>query len=65
MGNCTMDLMQTKVFHAKYHFLFIGNLHAHLVGFEPTTTPSTLLLQRKEMPFELELKYFIVITEIK
>ena len=27
----------------------------HLVGFEPMTSPSNLLLQGKEMPFELDL----------
>ena len=27
----------------------------HLVGLEPTTSPSTLLLQREEVLFELEL----------
>ena len=27
----------------------------HLVGLEPTTSPSTLLLQKEEVLFELEL----------
>ena len=39
----------------KYDFLFIGKLHTHLASFEPMTSPSTLLLQREKVPFELEL----------
>ena len=34
-------------------FIFIGN--AHPVGLEPTILSSTLLLQEKELPFQLEL----------
>ena len=33
---------------------FIGN-YAHPVGLEPTISSSTLLLQEKELPFQLEL----------
>ena len=36
-------------------FFFIGKLHMHSVGLEPTTSPSILLQQEKEVPFELEL----------
>ena len=36
-------------------YFFIAKIHTHLMGLEPTTSPSTLLLQREEVPFELEL----------
>ena len=34
---------------------FIVKLHTHLVGLELMKSPFTLLLQGKEVPFELEL----------
>ena len=40
----------------KTFFLWvIGKLHAYSVSLQPTTSPSTLLLQGKEIPIELEL----------
>ena len=36
------------------HIFFIGNLHTHPIGLEPTTSLSTLLLQGVEVSFELE-----------
>ena len=36
----------------KIHF-FSGRLHMHLVGFEPTNSPSIPLLGEKEVPIEL------------
>ena len=39
-----------------FSFLFyIGKLQMYPMGFEPTTSPCTLLLQGEEIPFELEL----------
>ena len=38
-----------------FFFFSIGKLYMHLVGFEPMTSPSNLLLQGKEMLFELDL----------
>jgi hypothetical protein len=38
----------------RFIYLFIGKLHTHLVGLEPTTSSSSLL-QREEVPFELKL----------
>ena len=34
---------------------FIGKLHMHPVGLKLTASPSTLLLQARKIPFELEL----------
>lgn len=40
----------------KLFFLWvIGKLHAYSVSLQPTTSPSTLLLQGKGIPIELEL----------
>ena len=36
------------------YFVFIGKLHLQMMGIEAMTSPSTLLLQRKEVSFELE-----------
>lgn len=36
-------------------FFFFGKLHVHFVNLKPNTSSSTLLLQEKQMPFELEL----------
>ena len=55
----------------KMSSFFIGKLHMHSVGLEHTTSPSTLL-QRKEVPFELNLivkpqnvKYQITYFQLK
>jgi hypothetical protein len=40
----------------KIFFFFLSN--THLMGLEPTTSPSTLL-QREEVPFELKLIGFL------
>ena len=34
-------------------FFFIRKLHMHQVDLKPLTSPSTLLLQGEEVPFEL------------
>jgi len=36
-------------------FLFISKLYTHLAGVEPMASPSALLLQGEEVPFELKL----------
>jgi hypothetical protein len=33
-------------------FFYIGKLDTHPVDLEPTTSPSTLILQGKEVPFD-------------
>ena len=43
-----------ECFSYKFFFFLIGKC-THLVGLEPTASPSTLFLQGEEMPFELVL----------
>ena len=52
---------------AKHIIFFIGKLHMHLVGFEPTTSLCIPLLWKEEVPFELELigTFFFLIKKKK
>ena len=49
-----IKLIMIKVFYS--NFFFIDKLHTHTMGLEPTTLPSTLLLQAEEVAFELKLR---------
>jgi hypothetical protein len=53
MGNYVKINTQGPDVKINFFFFKIGNLH--LVGLEPTTSPSILLLQGEEVPFQLEL----------
>ena len=46
--------MIIKIIKWKATFFLIGKLHVHLIGLEPETSPSTMLLQG-EVPFKLDL----------
>ena len=49
-----IKLLMIKVFDSI--FFFIDKLYAHIVGLEPTTSSSILLLQAEEVAFELKLR---------
>ena len=52
---CIHYLKQVSWIFFFFFFFLISKLHMYAVGLEAKTLPSTLLLHKEEVPFELEL----------
>ena len=57
------SLISSFVLFSLFFIIIIIDRYTHLVGLEPMTSPSTLLFQGEEVPFELELIGLFCILE--